>query len=81
MKNIDPTKPLTQEDFCELFEQVPLNEQERADVKEIYWGIYSICLEHPDISETDAWLATKNTFMAKETQIKERMNNHLKIVK
>ena len=73
MKNIDPTKPLTQEDFCELFEQVPLNEEERADVKEIYWGIYNVCLEHPDFSPTDAWLATRNTFMAKETQIKERM--------
>jgi len=73
MKNIDPTKPLTQEDFCELFEQVPLNEEERADVKEIYWGIYNVCLEHPDVSPTDAWLATRNTFMAKETQIKERM--------
>ena len=72
-KKIDPTQPLSHEDFCELFEQVPLNDQERKDVKEIYWGIYTVCLEHPEITPTTAWLATRNTFMAKETQIKERM--------
>jgi len=71
---IDPTQPLTQKDFCELFEQVPLNEQERKDIKEIYWGIYSVCLDHEEVSATDAWLATKNTFIAKETQIKERID-------
>ena len=72
---IDPTQPLTQKDFCELFEQVPLNEQERIDVKEIYWEIYSICLAHEEVSATDAWLASKNTFLAQETQIKERIEN------
>ena len=73
IKKIDPTQPLSQEDFCELFEQVPLNEQERQDVKEIYWGIYQVCLENEDVSPTTAWLATRNTFLVKESQIKERM--------
>ena len=72
---IDPTKELTQLEFCELFEQVPLNEQERADVKEMYWGIYQVCLANEEVSATDAWLATRNTFIAKETQIKERIEN------
>jgi len=72
---IDPSKPLSQEDFCELFEQVSLNEEERNDVKEIYWGIYSICLEHPEVLPVQAWLATKNTFIGMEKQIKERIDN------
>ena len=46
MKKIDPTQPLSQDDFCELFEQVPLNEEERKDIKEIYWGIYQVCLSN-----------------------------------
>lgn len=73
MKNIDPREPLTQEEFCELFEQVPLTEQERADVKESYWGIYKVCLDHPEVTAESAWLATRNTFIAKEPQIGERM--------
>jgi len=73
MEHIDPREALTQEDFCELFEQLPLNDEERADVKEIYWGIYSVCLDHPDVSPTDAWLATRNTFIAKEPQVGERV--------
>ena len=75
MENIDPRKPMSQEDFCELFEQVPLNEKERESVKTMYWGIYSVCLENPEVKPVDAWLATRNTFMAHETQIKERMEN------
>jgi len=78
MKKIDPTQPLSHEDFCELFEQVPLNDEERADVKEIYWGIYEVCLANEEVSPTEAWLATRNTFIAKETQIKERMENETK---
>lgn len=78
MKKIDPTQPLSQDDFCELFEQVPLNEEERKDIKEIYWGIYQVCLSNEDVSPTEAWLATRNTFIAKETQIKERMENEAK---
>jgi hypothetical protein len=70
---IDPTKPLSHEDFCELFEQVPLNDEERANIKELYWGIYEVCLANEDVTPADAWLATRNTFISMETQIKERM--------
>ena len=73
MKHIDPTKPLSLEEFCQLFEQLPLNDIERKYVKEIYWGIYEICLKNPEVSPTEAWVATKNTFILKESQIKERI--------
>lgn len=71
MKKIDPTQPLSHEDFCELFEQVPLNEREREDVKIVYWGIYSAFLN--EVSPTEAWVAIKNMFTINEAQIKERM--------
>jgi len=71
MKKIDPTKELNIENFCELFEQVPLNNKERKDIKEIYWELYQLCIQHVEPSQ--AWLATRNTFIAKETQIKERI--------
>ena len=76
MKHIDPTNSLTLEHFCELFEQLPLNDKERSDIKEIYWGVYSVCLQHPEVPPAEAWLATRNTFIAKETQIKERMESN-----
>ena len=75
VRKIDPTQSLNLEDFCHLFEQLPLNEEERSDIKEMYWGIYQVCLANEDVTATDAWLATKNTFIAKETQIKERIEN------
>ena len=78
VRKIDPTQPLSHEDFCHLFEQVPLNEEERADIKEMYWGIYEVCLANEDVTATDAWLAARNTFIAKENQIKERIDNESK---
>lgn len=75
MIDIDPKKSLSKEDFSELFEQLPLTEEERGRVKEIYWQIYSLCLNHPEVPPEEAWLATRNTFIAKETQIKKRMEN------
>ena len=48
MEHIDPRKQLNKEDFCELFEQVPLTDKEREDVATIYWGIYTKCVENPD---------------------------------
>jgi hypothetical protein len=68
---IDPTQPLTHEDFCELFEQVPLNEREREDVKTVYWGIYSVLIK--EVESTEAWVAVRNMFAINEAQIKERM--------
>lgn len=73
MEHIDIRKPLTQEEFCGLFEHAPLTEKERERVKESYWGIYNVCLEHSDVTPRDAWLAARNTFITKEPQFVERM--------
>lgn len=75
MEHIDPREPLSQKDFCELFEQLPLTEDERADIKENYWGIYKVCLDNPEVPPVQAWLATKNTFIATQPQIGERIEN------
>jgi len=69
---VDPTKELSKDHFCGLFEQVPLNEDERELVKTAYWGIYSACLTN-GVTATESWLATKNTFQMNESQIQDRM--------
>lgn len=74
MKHIDPTKKLIKSHFCELFDQLPLNDQEKDDVKNIYWQLYLVCINNPEVTPTEAWLATKNMFIAKETQVGERIN-------
>ena len=73
MEHIDPTQPMSQDDFCELFEQVPLTDLEREEVKAKYWAFYSVCISTSGVSAKDAWLTTKNVFIAHEDQIKERM--------
>ena len=72
MKHIDPTKKMSEKHFCELFEQVPLNEDERARVKSEYWKIYKIMVDHAEVAPQEAWLATKNTFIEREPQIGKR---------
>jgi len=71
-EKIDPTQELSQEDFCELFEQVPLNKKEREDVKIIYWGLYSALLK--EVSATDSWVTIRNMFAINESQIKDRID-------
>lgn len=73
MKKIDPTKELSQVDFCELFEQLPINDKERNDIKEMYWQLYILIINNKTVLPSEAWVATKNTFIAKESQIKDRI--------
>lgn len=73
IEQIDPTKELKKEEFCALFEQLPLNDLERNSVKVNYWPIYEICLSNPDVTPAEAWVAAKNTFIIKEVQVGERM--------
>lgn len=78
IEHIDPRKPLNIEDFCTLFEQIPLLDDEKERVKLIYWPIYELCLNTPEVTPTEAWMATKNTFIAKEEQIKIRLQEQNK---
>lgn len=73
MEHIDPTNKLTLNHFCELFEQLPLNDDERLKIKTKYWPIYEMCLTQSD--PTQSWMATKNTFIALESQIAKRIEN------
>jgi hypothetical protein len=73
MKDIDPRERLSKEDFCTLFDQLPLNENEKVDVSTKYWGVYTICVDNGEVTPVEAWLATKNTFVLQETQVGERM--------
>ena len=73
MENIDPREELSREEFIELFEQVPLNNEESYRVLNVYWPLYVKMVEHPDVEPVTAWMATKNTFIAREPQVGERM--------
>ena len=80
MKEIDPNVKLTRDQFCEIFEQLPLTEEERAGVRETYWEMYAVFLEN-GVEPRTAWLATRNVFIAKEPQIGERMEKSAKPAK
>ena len=73
MEHINPEKELSKEHFIELFEQLPLNNKEAYKVVNIYWPLYEKMVEHPEVEPVTAWLAVKNTFVAKEPQVGERM--------
>ena len=73
MEHIDPTKSLNIDHFCELFDQLPLTDEEKHDVRYIYWPLYELCLSNTEVTPEQAWLATKNTFIAKEPQVGERI--------
>ena len=74
-ENIDPREQLSKEQFCTLFDQLPLTKEEKVEVASKYWGVYSVCVENEDVTPVEAWLATKNTFVLQETQVGERMEN------
>lgn len=74
-EDIDPRERLTKEQFCTLFDQLPLTEEEKIEVASKYWGVYTVCADHEDITPVEAWTATKNTFVLQETQVGERIEN------
>ena len=73
MNHINPEKALSKKHFCELFDQLPLNDEEQEQIKTEYWGVYKIFLSQNDVDPQTAWLATKNIFIIKEPQIGERV--------
>lgn len=74
MSSINVGKTLIFKDFCYLFEQVPLNEDERTKVQLIYWPLYNLFLSKGNISPEESWVATKNVFIAQEDQIAKRIS-------
>lgn len=68
---IDPTLPLSNEDFVTLFAHLPLLEDEKTRIKNDYFKMYSQFLEN-ETEPTTAWLAVRNIFINKEAQIADR---------
>lgn len=68
------TTRLSQEQFYKLFEHLPLNDTEKESVKNDYWNIYKAFVKN-DVSSESAWLATRNIFAIKESQISDRIKS------
>ena len=74
LAEIDPTLRMSKEDFVTLFNHLPLLEDEKSRLKTDYFKIYETFLDN-DTEPTDAWLATRNIFIMKESQIGERQKS------
>ena len=69
--NVDEVLPF--EDFFTLFNQLPLNEQEKESLAG-YYGIYDSFI-NAEVKPRDAWIAVRNIFAVKERHIAERIKN------
>jgi hypothetical protein len=73
---IDPTLPLSKKDFMTLFSHLPLLPDEKDRLRNDYFKIYETFVD-ADTEPTNAWLATRNIFLVKETQIGDRQKNKI----
>lgn len=73
IEQIDITQPIDKEEFCMLFEeQLPLNEEEKKKLRDMYFPFYALCVTS-EVNPAEAFESTKNLFYSQETQIKERI--------
>ena len=70
-EEIDVKQKLAIEDFNTLFEQLPLNEEEKNSLDE-YYKMYELFLQS-DIDTERAWITVRNIFAIKNQQIADRM--------
>jgi hypothetical protein len=70
--NVDEV--LSSEDFCTLFENLPLNEEEKIDLLG-YHQIYEAFIT-AEVKPKDAWIAVRNIFAIKNQQLVERIKNN-----
>ena len=68
---IDVNEKLSLEEFCTLFSNLPLNEEE---IKELpnYHEIYESFITS-EVQPVDAWIAVRNIFAIKNQQVGERI--------
>jgi hypothetical protein len=68
---INVNELLSLEDFLTLFENLPLNEEEKFELK----GFHQVYLTFitAEVKPVDAWTATRNIFVVKNTQIGDRI--------
>jgi hypothetical protein len=74
IEQIDVNTEMTADDFCTLFEQLPLNDEERKSIREGDYAVYKAFLA-AGVKPVDAWVAARNIFAVKNQQIKERMEH------
>jgi hypothetical protein len=67
--NVDEVLPL--EDFLTLFQNLPLNEEEKFEL-EGFHKVYMTFLG-AEVTPKDAWIATRNIFVVKNKQIGDRI--------
>jgi len=68
--NVDEIMPL--EDFLILFGHLPLLEEEKQELTDFYYPMYTTFLTS-EVNPADAWIATRNVFTIKNQQIAERI--------
>lgn len=78
MIEISTNKKLSKEEFCSLFEPLPLSGIDRHNINSIYWPLYEVCVNEPGVTPMEAWMAVKNTFITKEPQIGKRIEEQKK---
>ena len=74
VQEIDPKKEMDLDDFLVLFSHLPLNEAEVQSLEENYYNMYQLFIA-AGTEPVDAWLATRNTFTARETQVGQRLRD------
>ena len=72
IEELDIDTPLLLEEFLLLFSHLPLTDEEKRELNEVYFKMYITFLE-AETSPKDSWLATKNIFIIKNQQIAERV--------
>ena len=71
-EEIDVKSPLSVEDFCTLFDQLPLNEVEKISVKDEYFKMYTTFIQ-ADVKPESSWIAIRNIFIVKNQDIANRV--------
>ena len=74
-EEIDPHEFLIKEDFVKLFSPLPLLDNEMLELQNEYYSIYTKFIEGGVNPET-SWLATRNIFIVKNNQIKQRLEEN-----
>ena len=71
IEEINIETKMSEDDFKVLFSNLPLNEEEQASLTE-YYQIYAAFI-NASVSPQDSWIATRNIFIMKNQQLKDRI--------
>lgn len=75
LDKIDVMKLIERGDFEKLFtSQLNLTEEEIERIHNVYYPLYTTFIEN-GVGYEESWVATRNTFVAQETEIGKRHQN------